>query len=230
MIEVKDLSFSYHSQFKTLENISFSIDEGEIFGFLGPNGSGKSTTQKLMIGILKKYIGNINIMGKEICDWDNEIYNHISVLFEYPYLYSNLNAYDNLNYFASFYPKSQRQDMDELLDRLDFDKNYRNKLASTYSKGMRQRLSMARALISSPKILFLDEPTSGLDPAGAVLFRKLINEERAKGMTIFLTTHNMQDAEILCDRIAFIVDGKIAAINSPKNYREKYAKDQIIIK
>ena len=152
-----------------------------------------------------------------------EFFQQIGVLFEFPYLYANLSAVDNLNYFASFYPKEQLRDVKELLEELEFKKDFLNKPVSSYSKGMRQRVSMARALISNPKLLFLDEPTSGLDPAGAVLFRKIIEEERQKGTTVFLTTHNMLDADLLCDRVAFITNGNIVALDTPQNLKEKTA-------
>ena len=153
----------------------------------------------------------------------------IGVLFEFPYLYNNLSALDNLHYFASFYPKEQRRSAEELLDELEFKKDFLKKPVSSCSKGMRQRVSMARALISSPRLLFLDEPTSGLDPAGAVLFRKIIEKEREKGTTIFLTTHNMSDADLLCDRVAFISNGNIAALDTPKHLKEKHSNRSIII-
>lgn len=219
IIEVNNLSFNYSKDTEILKDISFSIEEGEIFGFLGPNGSGKSTTQKIITGILDGYSGEVSILGENLKNLDYKIYHELSVLFEHPYLYSNLSAIDNLKYFSSFYSKDRVRDIDKILDRLNLKMDFRNKSVSKYSKGMKQRVSMARALISSPKILFLDEPTSGLDPAGSVLFREIILEEKKKGTTIFLTTHNMHDAELLCDRIAFIVDGKIVSIDTPTNYK-----------
>ena len=221
MIEVRDLVFSYRKDKQTLHGLTFSVRDGEIFGFLGPNGSGKSTTQKILTGILKGHGGTVSLFGKDM--------RKIGVLFEFPYLYANLSALDNLNYFASFYPKEQRRDAEELLDELDFKKDFLKKPVSSYSKGMRQRISMARALISNPKLLFLDEPTSGLDPAGAVLFRKIIEKERKKGTTIFLTTHNMLDADLLCDRVAFISGGNIAALDTPGNLKEKNSNHSIVI-
>ena len=115
------------------------------------------------------------------------------------------------------------------LEELEFKKDFLNKPVSSYSKGMRQRVSMARALISNPKLLFLDEPTSGLDPAGAVLFRKIIEEERQKGTTVFLTTHNMLDADLLCDRVAFITNGNIVALDTPQNLKEKNSNHRIVV-
>lgn len=230
MIEVRDLVFSYRKDKQTLHGLTFSVRDGEIFGFLGPNGSGKSTTQKILTGILKGHGGTVSLFGKDMrSTHTQEFFQQIGVLFEFPYLYANLSALDNLNYFASFYPKEQRRDAEELLDELDFKKDFLKKPVSSYSKGMRQRISMARALISSPKLLFLDEPTSGLDPAGAVLFRKIIEKERKKGTTIFLTTHNMLDADLLCDRVAFISGGNIAALDTPGNLKEKNSNHSIVI-
>lgn len=223
MIEVKDLVFSYGKDKQALHGLNFSVKDGEIFGFLGPNGSGKSTTQKILTGILKGYSGRASLFGKELKEvHTREFYQEIGVLFEFPYLYANLSALDNLHYFASFYPREQLRDAEELLDELEFKRDYRKKPVSSYSKGMRQRVSMARALISSPRLLFLDEPTSGLDPSGAVLFRRMIEKERQKGTTVFVTTHNMLDADLLCDRVAFISGGNIVAVDTPQNLKELY--------
>lgn len=230
MIEVKNLTFSYGKAKQVLHGLNFSVKDGEIFGFLGPNGSGKSTTQKILTGILTGHGGMVSLFGNDVRGaHTQEFFQKIGVLFEFPYLYANLSALDNLHYFASFYPKEQLRDAEELLDELEFKKDFLKKPVSSYSKGMRQRVSMARALISNPKLLFLDEPTSGLDPAGAVLFRKIIEKERQKGTTVFLTTHNMLDADLLCDRVAFISNGNIAALDSPKNLKEQNSNHSIII-
>ena len=138
-----------------------------------------------------------------------------------------MSAVDNLKYFSSFYPAEQLRDIEELLEALEFKRDFLRKPVSSYSKGMRQRVSMARVLISNPKLLFLDEPTSGLDPSGAVLFRRMIEEERRKGTTVFLTTHNMLDADLLCDRVAFITNGNIAALDTPKKLKEKNSNQSI---
>lgn len=222
MIDVKNLTFTYGRDKQVLHGLDFHVDDGEIYGFLGPNGSGKSTTQRILTGILKGFGGKVSLFEKDISVMHSrKISQKIGVLFEFPYLYSNLSAMDNLLYFSSFYPKRQLRDAEELLEKLEFKKDFLHKPVSSYSKGMRQRVSMARALISNPRLLFLDEPTSGLDPAGAVLFRKIIEEERKKGTTIFLTTHNMLDADLLCDRVAFLADGKIAVIDTPGKLKEK---------
>ncbi len=230
MITVKDLTFSYGKDKQALYGLTFSVKDGEIFGFLGPNGSGKSTTQKILTGILKGHRGTVSLFAEDVRNLHTqEFFQKIGVLFEFPYLYANLSALDNLHYFASFYPEKQRRDAEELLNELEFKKDFLRKPVSSYSKGMRQRVSMARALINNPKLLFLDEPTSGLDPAGAVLFRKIIEKERKKGTTVFLTTHNMVDADLLCDRVAFISKGTIAALDTPKNLKEQNSNHSIII-
>ena len=230
MIEVKNLTFSYGKDKQALHGLNFTVEDGEIFGFLGPNGSGKSTTQKILTGILKGHGGKVSLFGQDIsAACGREFFQKIGVLFEFPYLYANLSAVDNLNYFASFYPKEQRRDAGELLEMLEFKTDFLKKPVSSYSKGMRQRVSMARALMSRPRLLFLDEPTSGLDPSGAVLFRTIIEQERKKGTTVFVTTHNMTDADLLCDRVAFIVGGNIAALDTPKNLKEKNSSHRVVI-
>ena len=230
MIEVKDLTFSYGKDKQALRGLDFTVEDGEIFGFLGPNGSGKSTTQKILTGILKGYGGKVSLFGQDILSaHTQEFFQKIGVLFEFPYLYANLSAVDNLKYFSSFYPKEQIRSIEEVLEELEFKPDFFKKPVSSYSKGMRQRASMARALISNPKLLFLDEPTSGLDPSGAVLFRKIIEEERKKGTTVFLTTHNMLDADLLCDRVAFIADGEIKALDTPKNLKERGSSHRVVI-
>ena len=230
MIEVKNLTFSYRKDKQALHGLDFSVGEGEIFGFLGPNGSGKSTTQKILTGILKGFGGKVTVHGRDISAVrTRDFFREIGVLFEFPYLYANLSALDNLNYFSSFYPPEQIRDPEELLEMLEFKRDFLKKPVSSYSKGMRQRVSMARALISSPKLLFLDEPISGLDPSGAVLFRKIIEDERKKGTTVFLTTHNMADADLLCDRVAFISNGQIAALDTPKNLKEQNSTRRVVV-
>lgn len=230
MIEVRDLTFSYGKDRQALHGLNFTVEDGEIFGFLGPNGSGKSTTQKILTGILKGHNGKVSLFGQDIsAAHTQDFFQKIGVLFEFPYLYANLSAVDNLKYFSSFYPRAQLRDVGELLEKLEFQPDFLKKPVSSYSKGMRQRASMARALLSNPRLLFLDEPTSGLDPSGAVLFRKIIEEERRKGTTVFLTTHNMLDADLLCDRVAFLSNGRIMAMDTPKNLKERNSNRRVSV-
>ena len=230
MIAVKNLTFSYENGRQALHGLDFMVEDGEVFGFLGPNGSGKSTTQKILTGILTGYGGSVSLFERDFTTIQRQaFFQKIGVLFEFPYLYTNLSAVDNLKYFSSFYPREQLRDIDELIDLLEIKRDFVKKPVSSYSKGMRQRTSMARALLNNPKLLFLDEPTSGLDPTGAVLFRRIIEQERSKGTTIFLTTHNMLDADLLCDRVAFLTDGRIAALDTPKKKKKKNSSRNILV-
>lgn len=214
MIKVQDLSFSYtHKPF--LENINFDVKKGEIFGFLGPSGAGKSTLQKILTGINTDYHGSAIINNIESKKHDSSFYENIGVDFEFPSLYEKLTAKQNLRFFGSLYSKELR-DIDDLLKMvgLHYDGDKR---VSDYSKGMKSRLNFIKALLHNPEILFLDEPTSGLDPSSSRDMKDIILDEKSKGKTIILTTHNMADATELCDRVAFIVDGKIKAMDTPHN-------------
>lgn len=213
MISVHNMSFSY-SKLPFIENMSFDVKDGEIFGFLGPSGAGKSTLQKILTGLLKTYRGSVNVDGTEVKNHDNGFYENIGVDFEFPSLYENLTARENLRFFGSLYKKQQPSD--GLLDSVgllaDGDKK-----VSDYSKGMKARLNFIKALLHDPMLLFLDEPTSGLDPSNARVMKDIILLKKAEGKTILLTTHNMYDAAELCDRVAFIVDGGLRALDSPHN-------------
>ncbi|MCK5198959.1 MAG: ABC transporter ATP-binding protein [Spirochaetales bacterium] len=200
-----------------MRNISFSIEKGEIFGFLGPSGAGKSTTQKILIGILKKYSGKVSVYGSEISQVSGDFYNNIGVSFEFPNLYSKLTGRENLDFFTSLY-KTTRNRTDELLDMVDLS-DAADKRVSDYSKGMKMRLNFCRSLVHDPEIIFFDEPTSGLDPLNGKRIKDIINDLKNQGKTIFLTTHNMNVAEELCDRVAFIVDGELSLIDSPRQLK-----------
>ena len=212
MITVKNLVFSYTKQ-AFIDGVSFDVNPGEIFGFLGPSGAGKSTLQKILTGLLPGYSGSVTVDGEEASKPGQHFYEKIGVDFEFPSLYEKLTGKENLKFFASLYPK--HRDADALLKNvglyLDADKK-----VSDYSKGMKSRLNFIKALLHEPNILFLDEPTSGLDPSNARVMKDMILEEKAKGQTIILTTHNMYDATELCDRVAFILDGAIVALDSPR--------------
>ena len=213
MISVKDLRFSYTKK-AFIENISFDVKPGEIFGFLGPSGAGKSTLQKILTGLLTSYKGMVIVDDKEVKNHDNSFYENIGVDFEFPSLYEKLTAYENLKYFSSLYKR--HRDIDTLLSSVGLLSDA-NKKVSDFSKGMKSRLNFIKALLHDPAILFLDEPTSGLDPSNARLMKDIISAEKAKGKTIILTTHNMFDATELCDRVAFILDGKLKALDTPHN-------------
>lgn len=214
MIQVVDLSFSYTKN-KFLENIRFEVSEGEIFGFLGPSGAGKSTLQKILTGLIKTYKGQSIVNGVESKDFNNDFYENIGVDFEFPSLYEKLTGRENLEFFGSLYSKKLRN-INEMLDMVGL-KNDENKKVSEYSKGMKSRLNFIKALLHNPDILFLDEPTSGLDPNSSRDMKNIILQEKKNGKTIILTTHNMADAAELCDRVAFIVDGNVKALDTPHN-------------
>lgn len=214
MIQVNNLTFSYTKK-PFIKDMSFSIPQGEIFGFLGPSGAGKSTLQKILLGMLPGYEGSAMVDGRECRKHDSDFYQSIGVDFEYPTLYEKLSARENLEFFSSLYKRKVRS-IDELLASVGLE-NDADKRVSDYSKGMKSRLNFIKALIHDPKLLFLDEPTSGLDPTNSRLMKDMILKEKEMGKTILLTTHNMQDATELCDRVAFIVAGQIYALDTPHN-------------
>ena len=220
---VKNLKFLYPKSKKLAVNgVSFSIRKGEIFGFLGPNGAGKTTTQKLIIGLLKNYEGNIELLGRNLRNWNINIYNKIGVGFELPNHYQKLTAQENLELFSSFYRQKTIQPMD-LLKMVELEKDA-NQRVGTFSKGMKSKLNFARSLLNDPEILFLDEPTTGLDPVSSRLIKDIIKQKREEGKAIFLTTHNMNDADELCDRVGFIVDGKLMLIENPRELKIRHGK------
>ncbi|MDD4096363.1 MAG: ABC transporter ATP-binding protein [Oscillospiraceae bacterium] len=213
MICVNNLAFSY-SKIPFIENTSFEVKSGEIFGFLGPSGAGKSTLQKILTGLLPGFSGEVSVNDTNIGRHNGSFYESIGVAFEFPSLYEKLTATENLRFFASLYPT--HRDIPSLLGMVGLERDA-NKKVSDFSKGMKTRINFIKALMHNPRILFLDEPTSGLDPSNARVVKDIVLEEKAKGTTIILTTHNMYDATELCDRVAFIVDGKIKALDTPRN-------------
>lgn len=215
MIEVKDLYFSY-TKTPFLKDINFSVHKGEIFGFLGPSGAGKSTLQKVLTGLCRNYQGTARILDTDSNHLDNEFYENIGVDFEFPSLFEKLTARENLKYFAFLY-SGRKREIDELLKEVGL-LEHADKKVSTFSKGMKSRLNFIKSLVHDPQILFLDEPTSGLDPNNAKIMKDMILKERNKGKTIIITTHNMLDATELCDRVVFIVDGQMKALDTPHNF------------
>lgn len=212
MIKVEHLTFSYTKK-PFIQDMSFSVSEGEIFGFLGPSGAGKSTLQKILLGMLPNYHGSAMVNGTECKKHHPDFYESIGVDFEFSTMYEKLSARENLCFFSSLYQKQSRP-IDELLSLVGLE-NDADKRVSDYSKGMKSRLNFIKALLHDPGLLFLDEPTSGLDPTNSRLMKDMILAEKRRGKTILLTTHNMQDATELCDRVAFIVGGQIFALDSP---------------
>lgn len=223
MISVKNLSFTYPgSSQETLHGLNFEINEGEIFGFLGPSGAGKSTTQNILIGLLKGYNGQVQVMGRDVKEWGQDYYEKLGISFEMPNHYLKLTALENLNHFGSLY-SGEILDPLEVLEWVGL-REEANKKVDAYSKGMKIRLNLARSILHKPKILFLDEPTNGLDPVNARNIKDLILELRSRGTTVFVTTHDMTVADELSDRVAFITGGRINVIDVPSKLKKQYGK------
>lgn len=226
MIQVQNLSFSYpKSEVKAVKEITFNVNDGEIFGFLGPSGAGKSTTQKLLIKLLRGYSGDVNVLNKGLPKWNGDYYSQIGVGFELPNHYLKLTGEENLKLFASFYPSVAYSPI-ELLRMVKLE-DHAKKPVEGYSKGMKMRLNFVRAIMHDPQLLFLDEPTSGLDPGYARMIKDIIIDLKNRGKTIFLTTHNMHDADELCDRVAFMVDGELKLIGAPKELKLQNGKRKV---
>lgn len=226
MIEVRNLYHDYSGQGSyAVKDISFHIERGEIFGFLGPSGAGKSTVQNIMTGLLKLQQGQVNYEEMSIGEISSKFFNRIGVSFEHPNLYAKLSGYENLRYYAGLFDVPTRSPI-EMLEMVGL-REAAHKKASAYSKGMKQRLVFARALINNPEILFLDEPTASLDPVTAAQVKEIILQKRREGVTIFLTTHNMYTAEEICDRVAFLNDGKIVAMDAPRDLKLQYGEQSV---
>lgn len=218
MIHTQSFRFTYPNGHQpAVRDLTFTVERGEIFGFLGPSGAGKSTTQNVLIGLLGGYEGSVNVLGRDLRSWDRSYYRKIGVAFEAPNHYLKLTARENLRLFAGLHG-GNTEDPDTLLERVGLLED-RDKRVGEFSKGMRGRLTLARALLHRPELLFLDEPTAGLDPLTARKIRHVIRDARAAGATVFLTTHDMVTADELCDRVAFLVDGRIAALDAPRALR-----------
>jgi fluoroquinolone transport system ATP-binding protein len=226
VISVKDLTFTYAGSSKPAVNgLSFDIDWGEIFGFLGPSGAGKSTTQKVLIGLLRDFQGDVAVFDQDLRSWNADFYERIGVSFEFPNHYLKLSALENLNYFSKLYSVHTRPPP-ELLELVGLEEDG-NTRVSQFSKGMKVRLTVARSLLNNPDVLFMDEPTAGLDPVNSRRIKELIKQEKNAGRTIFLTTHDMNVAEELCDRVAFLVDGEIALVNTPRALKLEYGASRV---
>jgi fluoroquinolone transport system ATP-binding protein len=218
MIYVNDLTFTYaRAAAPALQSLEFSAAQGKIFGFLGPSGAGKSTTQKILTGLLQNYQGEVQVFGRDLKSWGSDYYERVGVSFELPNHFLKLTALENLTYYRTLY-SGRTLEPQLLLEKVGLGEDGKMPV-SQYSKGMKARLNVARSLINDPELLFMDEPTSGLDPVNARRIKNLIQEQKEAGKTIFLTTHNMNVAEELCDRVAFIVDGRIRLVDSPRQLK-----------
>ena len=226
MINVKNLYHSYNKDGKyQVKDVNFEVSKGEIFGFLGPSGAGKSTTQGVLTGLLQLQQGEVSVAGYDIRKTTNKRFNKIGLSFEQSNVYSKLTAKENLKFYASLFDTPTRNP-EELLDLVGL-RDKANVKAGEFSKGMKHRLTFARSMINSPELWFLDEPTTGLDPAIAANIKDIIRKQNDNGTTIFLTTHNMFIADELCDRVAFIIDGEIKLIDSPRNLKLEYGNQLV---
>lgn len=227
MFKVKNLVFKYPKNTEdTIKGIDFEIKQGEVFGFLGPSGAGKTTTQKILVKLLNYEMGDIHFDEKDLKNFNDAFYEEIGVCFEMPISFSKLTAMENLEFFQKLY--KNHAEIQPLMERLGLWED-RNKLVGEYSKGMKIRLNLVRALLNKPRMLFLDEPTNGLDPKNSRIVKDIIREFAHNGGTVFLTSHIMSDVDELCDRVAFITDGKIAEIDSPRNLKIKYGKRTVTV-
>jgi len=212
----------WYGELVAVDHINFDVADGEILGFLGPNGAGKSTTWKMLTGQMKPRGGRAMVLGRDIAREPEAVQGEIGVCFEYTNLYEQMSAAENLKLFARLFGVKDF-DAGALLKRVGLEGWEKYKVGE-FSKGMKQRLMVARSLVNRPRILFLDEPTSGLDPVSAEAIRGVILEERDRGATVFLTTHDMMEADKLSDRVAFINQGKIVALDTPHNLKQTYGK------
>jgi len=224
-IIVENLTYRY-GELTAVDHINFEVGAGEIMGFLGPNGAGKTTTVKMLTGQLRPQEGKATLLGRDIVKETQAVRAEIGVCFEQTNLYEQMTALDNLTLFAELYG-TKGFDGYALLKRVGLAGREKDKV-SGYSKGMKQRLMVARSLVNKPKIIFLDEPTAGLDPVSSEAIGNIILEERDRGATIFLTTHDMWEADKLCHRVAFMDKGKIAALDTPHNLKLLYGKRALV--
>ena len=216
VIQIQDVCEAF-DQRQVLNNISLSVEEGVIFGLLGPSGAGKTTLIKMLIGLLSATSGNIAILGKELDKKIDESFPSFGMVLDNDGLYDRLNCYDNLELYARIYSISNRKKViNDLLEKVGLIESSK-KSVSNLSKGMRQRLSFARAILHSPKIVFLDEPTSGLDPATTLQIHSMMKMLKESGTTIFLTTHNMNEAQKMCDHLALLNEGNIVEEGTPED-------------
>jgi len=225
-VEVNGLE-KHYGEVRAVDGITFSVAEGEVFGLLGHNGAGKTTTIRMLTGRARPTTGNATILGHDVVRDRARIKPIINAVFEDPNLYERFSGRDNLRLFAELYgaPASRA---DELLETVGLTAAAKRKV-KTYSSGMKQRLLVARALVNKPRVLFMDEPTRGLDPTSARELRTLVSRLSDEGTTIFLTTHYMEEADELCDRVAFLSQGRIVAMDTPRELKLQQGERRAIV-
>lgn len=225
-INAGGVCFTYpKAKHNALTNLDFHVEDGEIFGFLGPSGAGKSTTLGILTGTLTGWTGNVEVGGRNPSRADGDFYRELGVCFESPRFHDKFTAAENLRLFGALYGVRLR-DAKELMGRLGLGAHM-DKKVEAYSKGMKTRLSLVRSLLHDPALLFLDEPTNGLDPTLSRTVCSLISEERDRGKTIFLTTHDMSTAAALCDRVGFLTDGNLALVDTPADLALRFGKSEV---
>ncbi len=226
MISTENLTKKFNDNL-AVDRLTLDIGEGEVFGFLGPNGAGKTTTVRMLTSLIAPTAGSARVMGYEVGKDDHEIRRNVGVLTETPGLYDRLSAWRNMTIFATLYEVPDVPGQVEKYLRMLGLWDRRHDEAGTFSKGMRQKLAIARALLHEPRILFLDEPTSGLDPEAAKLVRDFIEELSGEGRTIFICTHNLDEADRLCDRIA-VFKTRLRVVDTTKGLREQMYGRQVV--
>lgn|SRR5687767_2257755 len=223
-IEVENLSRAFNS-LRAVDDISFSVEAGEIFGFLGHNGAGKTTTIRMLSGQLSPDSGRGRVAGCDIVTEQQRLKPLIGVVSEHQNLYERMSGRENLEFAARLYGQ-EPQRVDEVLEQVDLLDRAKDKVQN-YSNGMKQRLVIARSILHRPQIVFLDEPTRGLDPVVGREIRRLITDMSSQGVTIFLTTHYMEEADLLCDRVAFLSEGRIVALDTPNNLKTTHGSNDV---
>jgi len=226
MIESFNLTKKFNN-LRAVEDLSIQVNKGEILGFLGPNGAGKTTTIRMLVGIIAPTKGYAVVAGIRTDKEVERLHEVIGLLTETPGFYERLTARENLLYFVRFYDIDPDSQVDKYIQRMGLWER-RNDKVVIFSKGMKQRLALARALVHEPEVLFLDEPTAGLDPKSAKEVRELIMKLKEGGRTIFLSTHNLEEAELLCDRIA-VFRTRLVVIDTPHNLRNSLFQRQVIV-
>jgi len=228
VIDVKGLTKRF-GDFTAVDEISFEVRSGEVFGFLGPNGAGKTTTIRMLTGLSKPTGGNASVLGFDIQTEIINVKKRIGVVTEISNLYDELSGFNNLLFMAQLYgvPRAQRRKRAEELLKTFRLYERKDSLFCTFSRGMKRALTIAAALVHNPEVIFLDEPTVGLDVVAARSLRNLISNLRLQGVTIFLTTHYLEEANLLCDRVAVLVNGRILAIDTPQALKDKTNKKSL---